>query len=114
MGDTVQQSAVPSRLRSMTIIVRAELTAVAGRRDEFADVARASADEPGTARYDWYQGADPADFVVIEEYVDSEAAFAHNAHYEELLSRPAEMTAVQLPRRTEPRTQRLGNRFADR
>lgn len=74
MGDTVQQSAVPSRLRSMTIIVRAELTAVAGRRDEFADVARASADEPGTARYDWYQGADPADFVVIEEYVDSEAA----------------------------------------
>jgi quinol monooxygenase YgiN len=99
----------------------AELTAVAGRRDEFADVARAlakaSADEPGTVRYDWYQDADPADFVVIEEYVDSAAAFAHNAHCEELLSRvgePAEMTAVQPPRRTEPRTQRLGNRFADR
>jgi len=70
-------------------------------------LAKASAYEPGTVRYDWYQGADPADFVIIEEYVDSEAAFAHNARREELLSRPAEMTAVQLPRRTEPRTQCL-------
>jgi quinol monooxygenase YgiN len=105
----------------MTIIVRAELTAVAGRRDEFAAVARAlataSADEPGTVRYDWYQDADPADVVVIEEYADSEAAFAHNAHCEELLSRvgePAEMTAVQLQGELNPELKRLGNRFVDR
>jgi hypothetical protein len=49
--------------------------------------------------------------------VDSEAAFAHNAHCEELLSRvgePAEMTAVQLHGELSPELNAWANRFVDR
>ncbi|GAB2644027.1 putative quinol monooxygenase [Kribbella swartbergensis] len=68
-----------------------------GPRDKA--VATAADDEPGTLRYDWFQGSDPQKFVVIEEYVDSAAAFAHNAHCEQLLTKInelAEMTMLQL------------------
>jgi quinol monooxygenase YgiN len=87
----------------MSLTARAELTARPGRRDDFVLVAKAlaaaAADEPGTLRYDWFEDADPAKFVVIEQYVDSAAAFAHNAHCEELLANltdVAEMTSVHL------------------
>jgi quinol monooxygenase YgiN len=68
----------------VTIIVRAELRVGPGRVEEFLTVARAlaadaadAADEPGTMRYDWYASADPAVFVVLEEYTDPAAASEH-------------------------------------
>jgi quinol monooxygenase YgiN len=87
----------------MTLISRVEFTAHDGRREAFVVAAKAlasaTATEPGTLRYDWYQDNDPDRFVVIEEYVDSAAAFAHNEHCEQLLADAfalAEMTALQL------------------
>ena len=84
----------------MTIFVRAELTTLPGARDGFVTLAKvlaaATDDEPGTLRYDWYVEADPVRFVVIEEYADSAAAFAHNAHCEELLSRVGEFAKMTL------------------
>jgi quinol monooxygenase YgiN len=82
----------------MTIIVRADLRVLPGKREEFVDVATALADarsdEPGTLRYDWYRSADPMAFVVIEEYADPDAALAHNQHCAELLRRVPELAEV--------------------
>lgn len=87
----------------MTIIVRAELRVGPGRVEEFLTVARAlaaaAADEPGTMRYDWYASADPAVFVVLEEYPDPAAAAEHNRHCAAHLRKVAEladMTSVHL------------------
>ncbi|GAA4707274.1 hypothetical protein GCM10023215_55160 [Pseudonocardia yuanmonensis] len=87
----------------MTIIVRGELRALAGRREEFTALAVALAevarDEPGTLRYEWYTGDGPDDLVVIEEYTDPEAALAHNRQCAELLQRVpalAEVISVHL------------------
>jgi quinol monooxygenase YgiN len=82
----------------MTIIVRAELQLLPGKRDEFIKVAAAlagaSSAEVGTLRYDWYSCDDPTVFVVIEEYADSSAALAHNQHCEELLRSVAEVAEL--------------------
>jgi quinol monooxygenase YgiN len=87
----------------MTLVSRVEFTARDGQREAFIEAAKALAaatvSEPGTLRYDWYQDADPDRFVVLEEYVDAAAAFAHNEHCEQLLANAfalAEMTALQL------------------
>lgn len=87
----------------MTIIVRAEVRVVPGKREEFLKVATALAEataaEIETLRYDWYRCADPATFVVIEEYTDSEAALAHNQHcaaFLRSLAELAEMTSAHL------------------
>jgi quinol monooxygenase YgiN len=68
----------------MTITVRAELRVRPGRVEDFLAVVRelaaAAADESGTLRYDWFTSAEPAVFVVIEEYSDPAAAAAHNEH----------------------------------
>ncbi|MDT7717906.1 MAG: hypothetical protein QOH09_3898 [Pseudonocardiales bacterium] len=73
----------------MTITVRGELHVSPETRDEFAKVARAlaqiAANEAGTLRYNWYISEDPTVFVVIEEYVDPEAAIAHNENCVEFL-----------------------------
>lgn len=87
----------------MTIFVRAEIRVPSRNREAFVEVATALAEaatgEPGTLRYDWYRSEDPAVFVVIEEYTDSDAALAHNEHSAALLRRVAElaeMTAAHL------------------
>lgn len=87
----------------MTLFSRVEFTAHDGQREAFIVAAKAlaaaAATEPGTLRYDWYQHDDPERFVVLEEYVDAAAAFAHNEHCEQLLVDAfalAEMTALQL------------------
>ncbi|WP_433005493.1 putative quinol monooxygenase [Kribbella sp. CA-294648] len=87
----------------MTLVSRVEFTAHDGKREAFVVAAKALAaateTEPGTLRYDWYQDADPDRFVVLEEYVDAAAAFAHNQHCEQLLANAfalADMTALQL------------------
>ncbi|MCE0767953.1 antibiotic biosynthesis monooxygenase [Pseudonocardia kujensis] len=88
---------------SMAIMIRAELRVLPGKREEFIEVARAledaAADEPATLRYAWFTGADPHEFVVLEEYADQRAAFAHNQHCAELLRRVptlAEMVSVHV------------------
>jgi quinol monooxygenase YgiN len=93
----------------MTIIVRAELQLLPGKREEFtaaaAALAAAGSAEVGTLRYDWYSSDDPRIFVVIEEYADSEAALAHNQHCEELLrsiAELAELTSVHVHGRLGP------------
>ncbi|MFC5952106.1 putative quinol monooxygenase [Pseudonocardia lutea] len=87
----------------MSILVRAELRARAGRREELTGLAvalaEAAAEEPGTLRYEWFTSDDPDDLVVVEEYADAEAALAHNRHCADLLHRVpalAEMTSVHL------------------
>ena len=84
----------------MTVLVRAELTLVDDSRNEFTETAKAlvaaAADEPGTLRYAWYRTADPNRFVVIEEYTDAAAAFAHNANVAELLHRMSTVAEISL------------------
>jgi quinol monooxygenase YgiN len=87
----------------MPIIVRAELRVRPGRTEEFLAVARklaaAAVDEPGTLRYSWFTSADPAVFVVIEEYTGPAAAVEHNercaAHLREV-AELADMTSVHV------------------
>jgi quinol monooxygenase YgiN len=87
----------------MTIIVRAELRVRPGRVEEFlvvaGQLAAAAADEPGTLRYSWYTSADPAVFVVIEEYTGPTAAVEHNercaAHLRQV-AELADMTSVHV------------------
>lgn len=93
----------------MTITVRAELRSRSGGCDEVAKVAialaEAAATEPGTLRYDWYTDANPAVLVVLEEYTDGEAAFAHNRHCADLLGRAmelAEITSLHIHGEIEP------------
>jgi len=82
----------------MTITVRAELRSRSASRDEFVKaaiaLAEAAATEPGTLRYDWYTDVDPAVLVVLEEYTDAEAAFAHNRHCADLLVRVMELAEI--------------------
>ena len=105
----------------MAITVRAEFTSRPARRDDFVKLAaaltKAAADEPGTLRYDWFLGAGPDDFVVIEEYLDSEAAFAHNAHCADLFEhRPRSGRDDSRPaaRRTFPGARDLDRLESDR
>ncbi|MGI6873777.1 MULTISPECIES: putative quinol monooxygenase [Amycolatopsis] len=59
----------------------------------FEEVARAlrdqAASEPGTLTYRWFSG-EPGSYVVIEEYTDVDAAFAHNDRGAALLERGGE------------------------
>jgi len=56
---------------------------------EFLRVARAlaaaSAVEPGTLRYEWFVAQSAGRYSIVEEYVDADAAEAHNHHVESLL-----------------------------
>jgi quinol monooxygenase YgiN len=86
-----------------TLVSRVEFTAHNGKREAFIAAAlaltSATETEPETLRYDWYQDTDPDRFVVLEEYVDSAAAFAHNEHCQHLLDKAfalADMTTIQL------------------
>lgn len=87
----------------MTILVRAEFRVRPENLQRFTRAARAvaaaAATEAATLRYDWYETDDPNIFVVLEEYTDPEAAFAHNQHCARLIrdvGEVTEMTAVQL------------------
>jgi quinol monooxygenase YgiN len=87
----------------MSIIVRAEAVTSAVNVAAFQDVAKrlaaAAAAEPGTVQYRWFSTEDPLRFVVIEEYTDEAAAFAHNQGCADLLQRVnevAELATVQI------------------
>ncbi|UJR83481.1 putative quinol monooxygenase [Sandaracinus amylolyticus] len=73
----------------MTLVVQCEFRARAGSEAEFLRVARAlaaaAATEPGTLRYQWFVTQKPGHYSIIEEYVDADAAEAHNHHVDSLL-----------------------------
>jgi quinol monooxygenase YgiN len=85
----------------VSVLVRVEFVVVDGRDGELLELVRALqgrvAEEPGTLRYDWFQG--PGYVVVLEEYADSAAVVAHQEHVGDLLAKVfalAEMTVLQV------------------
>jgi quinol monooxygenase YgiN len=82
-------------------LVRVEFVVRAGAEGELLKLVQALqgrvAEEPGTLRYDWFQG--PGYVVVLEEYADSAAVVAHQDHVGDLLAKVfaiAEMTVLQV------------------
>ncbi|MGE0868365.1 MAG: antibiotic biosynthesis monooxygenase family protein [Kofleriaceae bacterium] len=73
----------------MSLLVQLELKVRTGRDAEFLRIARALAaatqDEPGTLRYQWFVTPKPGHYAILEEYVDADAAEAHNHHVAPLL-----------------------------
>jgi quinol monooxygenase YgiN len=79
----------------MSLVVICECSVRPGGEAEFLRLARAlvsaTETEPGTLRYQWFVTQEPGHYSIIEEYVDADAAEAHNNHVEPLLR---EMFAV--------------------
>lgn len=73
----------------MSLLVQCEFRARADSEAEFLRVARAlasaAATEPGTLRYQWFVMQEPGHYSILEEYVDADAAEAHNHHVDSLL-----------------------------
>jgi quinol monooxygenase YgiN len=88
----------------MSIVVLGRFRVLPGKRDAFEEVAFALAaravDEPGTLAYRWFQDSGvTGNYVVIEEYVDDDAAMTHNDNAADLLARVAdcaELTAIEI------------------
>lgn len=85
----------------MSLTVLCEIRVRADGEQEFLRAARAlaaaAATEPGTLRYQWFDTQKPLHYAIIEEYVDADAAEAHNHHVEPLLRRAfavAELVSV--------------------
>jgi quinol monooxygenase YgiN len=78
---------------SLTVVI--EVRVRPDGEAEFLRLARALASavatEAGTLRYEWFVTQTPGHYSIIEEYVDADAAEAHNNHVEPLLR---EMFAV--------------------
>jgi quinol monooxygenase YgiN len=73
----------------MSLLVQLEFRVRADSETEFLRLARAlasaAATEPGTLRYQWFVTQKPGHYSIIEEYVDADAAQAHNEHVAPLL-----------------------------
>ncbi|HET9622794.1 MAG TPA: putative quinol monooxygenase [Kofleriaceae bacterium] len=74
----------------MTLLVQCEFRVKqADHAPELVRIARALAaatrDEPGTLRYQWFTAPAPGHYTILEEYVDADAAEAHNQHVHDLL-----------------------------
>jgi len=73
----------------MSLLVQCEFRARTDSEAEFLRVARAlasaAATEPGTLRYQWFVTQKPGHYSILEEYVDADAAEAHNNHVDSLL-----------------------------
>lgn len=50
------------------------------------ELAAATANEPGTLRYQWFVTQRPGHYSILEEYVDADAAELHNANVAALLA----------------------------
>lgn len=86
----------------MSFFVRAQFSVSEDRREEFEAIASAlreqAAQEPGTLTYRWFSPG-PGSYLVLEQYLDAEAALAHNERAAELLIRAgdcARMTSAEL------------------
>ena len=88
----------------MTLLVLCEIRVKRPDNEpEFVRLARAlasaAADEPGTLRYQWFVTQKPGHYSIIEEYVDADAAEAHNQNVHALLVEcfaVAELVSVSL------------------
>ncbi len=73
----------------MSLLVQCEFRVRTNSEAEFLRVARAlasaAATEPGTLRYQWFVTQEPGHYSILEEYVDADAAEAHNDHVDSLL-----------------------------
>jgi quinol monooxygenase YgiN len=73
----------------MSLLIQLEFKTRPETEAEFLRLARAlaaeAATEPGTLRYQWYTAAKPLHYAILEEYVDADAAEAHNNHVAPLL-----------------------------
>jgi quinol monooxygenase YgiN len=73
----------------MSLLVQLEFKVRPGGEAEFLRLARAlasaAATEPGTLRYQWFDTQTPGHYAILEEYVDADAAQAHNANVAPLL-----------------------------
>ncbi len=73
----------------MSLLVQLEFKARPDGEAELLRVARAlaaeAATEPGTLRYQWFTTQKPGHYSILEEYVDADAAEAHNNHVAPLL-----------------------------
>ncbi|MFF4533731.1 putative quinol monooxygenase [Streptomyces sp. NPDC001407] len=86
----------------MSFFVRARFDVHDQRQRDFEEAALAlreqAGEEPGTLNYRWFS-AGAGSYLVLEEYVDSSAAMAHNARGADLLARIgqcAEMVYAEL------------------
>jgi quinol monooxygenase YgiN len=74
---------------AMSLLVQLEFKAKPNAEPEFLRVARAlaaaAASEPDTLRYQWFTTEKPAHYRILEEYVDADAAEAHNHRQAHLL-----------------------------
>jgi quinol monooxygenase YgiN len=74
----------------MTLLVQCEFRVQQpGNEPALVRIARAlaaaTADEPGTLRYQWFVASRPGHYTILEEYVDADAAETHNHHVHALL-----------------------------
>ena len=73
----------------MSLTVVLEFKVRADGEAEFLRLARAlasaAATEPGTLRYEWFTTQKPGHYSILEEYVDADAAEAHNNNVGSLL-----------------------------
>jgi quinol monooxygenase YgiN len=74
----------------MSLLVQCEFRVKRpGNEPELLRLARALvsavANEPGTLRYEWFVAPRPGHYSILEEYVDADAAEAHNQHVNALL-----------------------------
>jgi quinol monooxygenase YgiN len=73
----------------MSLLVQIEIRVRPDGEAEFLRLARAlasaAATEAGTLRYQWFVTQKPGHYSVLEEYIDADAAEAHNHHVEPLL-----------------------------
>lgn len=78
-----------------TILSSVQFTVREDRREEFerviADLTARAEREPGTLMYRFFSGA-PGQYSGIEEYADADAARAHQAANQDLLTRAAQCT----------------------
>jgi quinol monooxygenase YgiN len=82
--------AIAAIIAGMTLLVQCEFRVQRPELEsELIRVARALAsaviDEPGTLRYQWFVAHKPGHYTILEEYVDADAAEAHNEHVHALL-----------------------------
>jgi quinol monooxygenase YgiN len=85
-GVRLNATADPSAImHAMTLFVQCEFRVLQPGNEPTLEriaraVAAATADEPGTLRYQWFVAQRPGHYTILEEYTNADAAEAHNQH----------------------------------